>query len=109
VVVLAAGVFQGGVLADSSKGAPHGYGVVPPALATRIEGLRGICRRYAASPLAAAVQFPLAHPVVPAVVVGARAPAEIAEVAAMLDQEIPGEFWWTLEREGLITARAEIG
>jgi D-threo-aldose 1-dehydrogenase len=83
--------------------------VVPPALATRIEGLRGICRRYAVPPLAAAVQFALAHPVVPAVVVGARTPAEIAEVAAMLDQEIPGEFWWALEREGLITARAEIG
>jgi D-threo-aldose 1-dehydrogenase len=108
VVVLAAGVFQGGVLADSSKGAPHGYGVVPPALAARIEGLRGTCRRYAVPPLAAAVQFPLAHPVVPAVVVGARSPAEIAEVAAMLNQEIPGEFWWALEREGLITARAEI-
>jgi D-threo-aldose 1-dehydrogenase len=46
--------------------------------------------------LAAAVQFPLAHPAVPAVVVGARTPQEITEVAAWLDHKIPPEFWAAL-------------
>jgi D-threo-aldose 1-dehydrogenase len=82
---------------------------VPAALAARIEGLHGLCRQYAVPPLAAAVQFPLAHPVVPVVIVGARSPAEISEVATLLDHEIPGDFWRALEREGLIAARAEIG
>lgn len=109
VAVLAAGVFQGGVLADSSDGAPHGYATVPRALAARINGLRTLCRQYDVPLLAAAMQFPLAHPSVPAVVVGARSPAEISEVASLLDEEIPADFWSALEREGLIAASAWAG
>jgi len=89
VAVLAAGVFQGGVLAQS---APQGS----PELVRRIDRLREVCRRYDVPLLAAAVQFPLAHPAVPAVVVGARSPQEITEVAAWLDREIPPEFWAAL-------------
>jgi D-threo-aldose 1-dehydrogenase len=101
VAVLAAGVFQGGVLADSSDGAPHGYQKVPPELAGRVEGLRALCRQYGVPLLAAAVQFPLAHPAVPAVVVGARSAPEVTEIAALLEHEIPDRFWSALEREGL--------
>ncbi|GAA0612796.1 aldo/keto reductase [Kribbella sandramycini] len=93
VAVLAAGVFQGGVLADTAAGAPHGYAKVPPALLERIDQLRALCHRYDVPLLAAAVQFPLRHPVVPAVVVGARTPQEITEVAAWLEHDIPEAFW----------------
>ncbi|MDX6291487.1 MAG: D-threo-aldose 1-dehydrogenase [Kribbellaceae bacterium] len=109
VAVLAAGVFQGGVLADSSAGAPHGYWEIPPALAARIDRLRALCRQYDVPLLAAAVQFPLAHPVVRAVVVGARSAIEISEVAAMLDHEIPAGFWSGLEHEGLVATSAPTG
>jgi D-threo-aldose 1-dehydrogenase len=89
VAVLGAGVFQGGVLAQS---APQGS----PELVRRIDRLREVCRRYDVPLLAAAIQFPLTHPAVPAVVVGARSPQEITEVAAWLDHEIPPEFWTAL-------------
>ena len=105
VAVLSAGVFQGGVLADSSAGAPHGYAAIPPSLAARIESLRSLSHLYAVPLLAAAVQFPLLHPTVPAVVVGARTPAEISEVASLLDHPIPPDFWQALEREGLISSQ----
>ncbi|MGW1343945.1 aldo/keto reductase [Kribbella sp. NPDC002412] len=95
VAVLAAGVFQGGVLAE---GAPHGQQPLPKALVRRIERLRELSRRHDVPLLAAAVQFPLSHPAVPAVVVGARNPQEITEVAAWLDHEIPTKFWTELER-----------
>jgi D-threo-aldose 1-dehydrogenase len=101
VAVLGAGVFQGGVLADSSDGAPHGYSTVPPELAARIEALRTLSRQYDVPLLAAALQFPLTHPAVPAIVVGARSAPEVTELAGLLDVEIPGEFWAALEREGL--------
>ena len=94
IPVLAAGVFQGGALADQ--------GVVQPRL-------RALCRQYDVPLLAAAVQFPLTHPAVPAVVVGARSPQEITEVAQLLEFEIPAGFWAALEREGLITTRAGAG
>jgi D-threo-aldose 1-dehydrogenase len=48
-----------------------------------------ICRRYDVPLLAAAVQFHLRHPAVPAVVVGARGPREMTEIAAWLDYGIP--------------------
>ncbi|MEU4193208.1 aldo/keto reductase [Kribbella sp. NPDC026611] len=96
VVVLAAGVFQGGVLADTANGAPHGYERVPPEVLRTIDELRGLCRRYGVPLLAAALQFPLRHPAVPAVVVGARSPQEITEVAAWLEHDIPERFWTAL-------------
>jgi D-threo-aldose 1-dehydrogenase len=95
VAVLAAGVFQGGVLA---AGAPPGPERLPTELVRRIDRLRQVCRRYDVPLLAAAVQFPLAHPAVPAVVVGARSPQEITEVAGWMDHEIPAAFWQALER-----------
>jgi D-threo-aldose 1-dehydrogenase len=96
VAVLAAGVFQGGVLAETANGAPHGYERVPKEVLRRIDVLRELCRRYDVPLLAAAVQFPLTHPAVPAVVVGARSPREITEIAAWLDHEIPAAFWGAL-------------
>jgi D-threo-aldose 1-dehydrogenase len=98
VAVLAAGVFLGGVLADTAAGAPHGYARVPRTLLRQIDGLRELCRAYDVPLLAAALQFPLTHPAVPAVVVGARSPREITEAAAWLDHEIPKPFWAALGR-----------
>jgi D-threo-aldose 1-dehydrogenase len=98
IPIIAAGVFQGGALTTRSR-----------SVTPNIERLRSLCHRYAVPLLAAAIQFPLTHPAVPAVLVGARTPAEITEVAQLLDREIPTAFWTTLEREGLITARAAIG
>jgi D-threo-aldose 1-dehydrogenase len=96
VAVLAAGVFHGGVLADTADGAPHGYERVPQDVLRRIDVLREVCSAYGVPLLAAAVQFPLTHPAVPAVVVGARSPREIAEVAAWHEYEVPQAFWTAL-------------
>ena len=96
VAVLAAGVFQGGVLADASDGAPHGYTQVPRPLAERITALRRLTDQYDVPLLAAALQFPLRDPAVPAVVVGARRAAEVSELVALLEYEIPESFWATV-------------
>ncbi|TCC04337.1 aldo/keto reductase [Kribbella soli] len=96
VAVIAAGVFHGGVLADTADGAPHGYERVPRDVLRRIDVLRELCSAYGVPLLAAAVQFPLTHPAVPAVVVGARSPREIAEVAAWHEYEVPEAFWTAL-------------
>jgi D-threo-aldose 1-dehydrogenase len=77
------------------------------AFTSRVEALRTLCRRYGVPLLAAAVQFPLRHPAVPAVVVGARAPREITEVAHLLEVEIPEDLWTALALEGLIPASVD--
>lgn len=96
VAVLAAGVFHGGLLADTVNGVPHGYERAPRDVLRRIDVLRELCAAYDVPLLAAAAQFPLKHPAVPAVVVGARSPREIAEVAAWLNHEVPEAFWGAL-------------
>jgi D-threo-aldose 1-dehydrogenase len=90
ITVMAAGVFQGGMLA-----APH---TAPPDLRDRIGTIRAACARYDVPPLAAAIQFPLRHPAVSCVVVGARAPHEIAESVALLDHPVPDDLWADLSR-----------
>ncbi len=98
IALLAAGVFQGGALTST------GYPPLPPALTGRVEALRTICTQYAVPLLAAAVQFPLTHAAVPAVIVGARTPTEIAEVADYLTHPIPAPFWPALQQANLIPA-----
>jgi D-threo-aldose 1-dehydrogenase len=111
IPILAAGVFQGGALTDPARGAalPTVSLQLTSAFTSRVEALRTLCRRYGVPLLAAAVQFPLRHPAVPAVVVGARTPREITEVAKLLEVEIPVDFWAALARDGLIPARADAG
>ncbi|MFI6282034.1 aldo/keto reductase [Streptomyces sp. NPDC050988] len=102
VAVMAAGVYQSGLLADPRSGAPHGYTSVPAELAARIGALRQVCADFGVSPLTAAVQFPLAHPAVTNVVVGARSPEEVAGTVSLFDQPVPGDFWAAVKGRGLL-------
>jgi D-threo-aldose 1-dehydrogenase len=51
---------------------------------------------------AAALQYPLRHPAVTAVVVGCRSAEEAAANAGDLDVEIPAEVWKDLAEESLV-------
>ncbi|WP_432944775.1 aldo/keto reductase [Kribbella sp. CA-253562] len=104
VSIIGAGVFQGGPLAASRPSV--GYPPLSPEAAARLDQLRAISDRYGVPLPAAALQFPLAHPDIPAVVVGARTPAEITEVAGYLDQSIAPEYWRALEKAELIPLRS---
>ncbi|MBB5874499.1 D-threo-aldose 1-dehydrogenase [Allocatelliglobosispora scoriae] len=107
--VMIAGVFQSGLLAEPRTGAAYGYDSVPASVVERVRLLRAACARFGVPPLALALRFPLAHPAVSCVVVGARAPHEIAETAALLDHPIPGGLWAELTSAGLLPAAAPTG
>lgn len=93
VRILAAGVFNSGVLAAPGPDAHFHYGPVPTAVLDRVRALGEICAEYGVPLAAAAVQFPLQHQAVDAVLVGAQSAGEIREDADLLDVEIPGELW----------------
>lgn len=101
VAVLAAGVLQGGLLADPGPGAPSGQEIAP-ATAARLRTIREVCARHGVPPRAAALQFPFGHPAVTAVVVGARSPEEIEESAALLARPVPDRLWSELRDEGVV-------
>jgi aryl-alcohol dehydrogenase-like predicted oxidoreductase len=104
VTVMAAGVFQAGLLAEPRAGAAYGYDSVPAVVLDRVHAVRAACARFHVPPLAAAIQFPFGHPAVSSVVVGARTPHEVAHNAAMLANPIPAALWTHLKDTGLLPA-----
>jgi D-threo-aldose 1-dehydrogenase len=93
VAVLAAGVFNSGVLADPADGARYDYAPAGPGVLARARRARDICARHGVPVAAAALHYVLRHPAVTAAVVGARTPEEIRADAGYLGLPIPGALW----------------
>jgi D-threo-aldose 1-dehydrogenase len=97
VAVLAAGVFNSGILAGPGDGATYDYAPAPPGLLAQARRMRDACSSYGIPLPAAALQFTLRHPVVTAAVVGARTPEEITADASYLSSPIPDALWAELD------------
>jgi D-threo-aldose 1-dehydrogenase len=90
VRVIVGGVFNSGLLAG---GTTFDYQEAPDALVARTRELETICERHGVPLAALALQFPLRHPAVAGIVVGARSPAEIEHDHDLLEAQIPDALW----------------
>jgi D-threo-aldose 1-dehydrogenase len=106
--VIAGGVFNSGLLADVRPGARFDYRPADEQRLTRARLLEQTCQRHGVPLTAAAIQFPLHHPAICTVVVGARAGHEIAENVDMLVLDLPPELWSDLREQGLIASAAPV-
>ena len=102
VAVLAAGIFNSGILADPRPGATYDYAPAPDDLVQRAQRIRAVCARHGVPIGAAALHFVLRHPAVTAVVAGARSAAEVTEDVRWLTAAVPDELFPDLADEGLI-------
>jgi D-threo-aldose 1-dehydrogenase len=102
VPVLVGGAFNSGILADPHPGATFDYRPAPAPVLARALAIRDVCDRYGVPLRAAALQFPLAHPAVASVIVGARSPREIEDAVEMASIDIPGALWDELRAADLI-------
>ncbi|MFE7663595.1 aldo/keto reductase [Streptomyces celluloflavus] len=102
--VVVGGVYNSGLLADPSPGAPYDYAPAPAALLDRARQLAAVCAEFDVPLKAAALRFPFGHTSVAAAVVGAATPGEVAENAALFTRDIPDELWHTLVARGLLDA-----
>ncbi|WP_414505736.1 aldo/keto reductase [Streptomyces sp. NEAU-L66] len=100
--VVVGGVYNSGLLADPSPGAPYNYAPAPAPLLDRARQLAACCAEFNIPLKAAALRFPFGHPAVAAAVVGAATPEEMAENARLFTQQIPDELWHTLVARGLL-------
>ncbi len=105
IAIVAGGVYNSGILADPRPGATFDYVPADAATVKRARRLQVICRAHGVPLKAAAVQYPLGHPAVASVVVGARSVAELDENTAMFRHPIPAGLWDELATEGLIPAQ----
>ena len=110
VAVVAAGVFNSGLLARASPGADarYEYGDAPRELVERGQAIARICARHGTTLPAAAIAFPLAHEAVVSVCIGARSATQMQRNAALLDETIAPDLWVELEEAGLIRSDAPV-
>ena len=103
--IVIGGPFNSGVLVG---GETFDYGGIPPEVADRVQRLTEICRAHAIGLPAAALQFPLAHPVVKSVIPGPRTPDELHQILTWCSQPIPDSFWSDLKLADLLHPDAPI-
>lgn len=103
ISLIVGGPYNSGILAQGAvKGAKFDYRKAPPHIVEKVRRIEAVCGRHGTPLKAAALQFPLAHPAVAAVIPGARSPEEVDENVRMFEVEIPAAFWAELREEGLI-------
>ncbi len=104
VSIIAAGVFNSGILADPQPGAMYNYEPAPADLISRAIAIRALLEEFNVPLTAAALQFPLRHPAVRVVLTGARHRDELRANIADFNREVPEECWKALEERGLVAA-----
>lgn len=108
VAVIAAGVFNSGILGGGSKGETRifDYMAAPPEIIARVEKLEAVCARHDVALPDAALQFVSAHPSVTCILQGCKNVAEITQNTTALSRPIPAALWRDMREEGLLPAKA---
>jgi D-threo-aldose 1-dehydrogenase len=110
IALVAAGVFNSGLLARRrpAPDAKYNYAGAPPELVRRAVRIAEICERHGSSLPAAALAFPLGHPAVVSVCVGARSPEQVKRNAELLLAQPPADLWTELKAAGLLRPDAPV-
>ncbi|HEX2132974.1 MAG TPA: aldo/keto reductase [Actinophytocola sp.] len=102
VSVMAAGVFNSGILASATPGHTYDYAQAPTELVDRATRIAEVCARHGVTLPEAAIALPAAHPAVASVVLGASSPAQVESNAARAAARVPAALWAELVAEGLL-------
>ncbi len=107
VSVILGGPYNSGILTGGVKpGATHDYVAASAQLIEKAQRIEAVCQRHGVELGAAALQFPLFHPALCAVIPGALSAAEARQNIARLSAKIPVELWSELKREKLLDPSA---
>lgn len=97
--IVVGGPLNSGILAGRDT---WNYRPAPPEIIARASAIEAVCDRHRVPIVAAALQFPLAHPVVAAIIPGPRNVEEFRANLELLQQPIPAELWADLRNAGLL-------
>ena len=102
--VVAAGVFNSGLLArpTPSADARYDYRDAPAAMVDRARAIADVCEAHGTTLPAAAIAFPLAHPAVVSVCVGARSPVQVERNVELYAAGVPDDLWPALRVHDLL-------
>jgi D-threo-aldose 1-dehydrogenase len=109
ISMLLAAPLNSGILATGARaGASYDYQPAPPEILDKVARIEAVCRRHEVDLTTAALQFPLAHPRLASVVVGALTAGEVRDNIARVGTPIPADFWRELKHESLLAAAAPV-
>ena len=109
ISIIIGGPYNSGILATGAQpGAKFNYADAPSLLLEKVRRIEVVGARHGVPLKAAALQFPLAHPAVVAVIPGARSAAEVDENFRLMSQPIPRAFWVELRAAGLLPEEAPV-
>jgi D-threo-aldose 1-dehydrogenase len=99
------GPLNSGILAGRDT---WNYEKAPPEIVARVQKLEAVCKAHNVPLAAAAMQFPLAHPVVACVIPGPRSGEEFNANLPLFTMKIPASLWSDLRGEGLLHDAAPV-
>jgi D-threo-aldose 1-dehydrogenase len=103
--IVVGGPLNSGILAGRDT---WNYAAAPPEIVARVQKIAAVCKAHNVPLAAAALQFPLAHPVVCAVIPGPRTAAEFTKNLPLFTMKIPAGLWSDLRQQSLLPANAPV-
>jgi D-threo-aldose 1-dehydrogenase len=103
ISIVVGGPLDSGILAGRDT---WNYKSAPSEIVERVDAIRAVCDSHRVPLAAAALQFPLAHPAVAAIIPGPRSVAEFAANLNLLRYPIPAALWSDLRDAKLLHPRA---
>ena len=97
--IVIGGPLNSGILAGRDT---WNYRAAPPEIIARANAIKAICDSHRVPLPAAALQFPLAHPAVAAIIPGPRNVGEFHANLELLRHPIPARLWADLRDAGLL-------
>ena len=99
--------YASGILATGAiEGAKYNYAPASEEILLKVRGIEAVCQRHGLPLQAAALQFPLGHPSIAAIIPGAVSAEEVSQNLNYFKTGIKADFWAELKAEGLLRADA---
>jgi D-threo-aldose 1-dehydrogenase len=109
VGIVVGGVYNSGITATGAvPGAKYNYADATPDIMERVRRIESVCKTHDVPLAAAALQFPLGHPSVAAVIPGAIHPDQVQQNVRNFRHPIPSELWADLKSQGLLSREAPV-
>ena len=103
VSVIIGGPYNSGLLANTERRrATYDYKPAPDHLWDKAQRIREVCANHSVDMRAAALQYPLRHPTVAAVIPGMWSRDEVQTNLGLMSVDIPTDLWKELDETGLV-------
>ena len=103
--IVVGGPLNSGILAGRDT---WNYAKAPAEIAARVRRIQAVCEAHHVPLAAAAMQFPLAHPAVCAIIPGPRDAGEFNKNVPLFTHPIPPGLWSDLKTAGLVRQDAPV-